>query len=185
MTLKSINQKYSRILGLDTSSKSIAFALLVDGELIRYGQIYFKGGNAEDRLSFAGQMLVQLAKEFDVELVVFEENINVRSIKQGLMLGWFVGVCAGIMGAGKPIRKVAPLQWQAHINNPLLKKVEKDGLKKAYPKKSATWYREKGREIRKDKTRLWVQDKFGIYIESDDVTDAIGIAWFGYSKWGK
>lgn len=186
MVIKGAKQKrYKRILGLDTSSHSFAFGIIDAGELVKYGEINFKGSNPEDRLASAAKELYAIKDELEVDLVVIEENINVRSIKTGLMLGRFVGISAGIASlGGAPIRTVPPLVWQGYIGNPNLKPAEKTAIKKEFPGKSAGWYQEKGREIRKDKTRQWVKNEFGILIESDNITDAIAITFYSYSQWG-
>ena len=64
---------------------------------------------------------------------------------------------------------------------PTLKSLAKEEVKKQFPGKSDNWYKNKVRELRKQKTINFVKT-LGIDTESDNVADAVGIAWWGANE---
>ena len=80
---------------------------------------------------------------------------------------------------GNPeVHKVAPISWQSGIGNPNLKKAEKDAIAKEFPGKSKTWYQNKGRLMRKERTLDIARAHFRIDSDSDNVGDAVGLALY-------
>ena len=77
--------------------------------------------------------------------------------------------------------EVHPLKWQGYINNPNFTKSQKEEIKKEFPGKSDSWYKGKIREIRKQKTMDFAKT-LGVITESDNVGDAVGIAWWGANE---
>jgi hypothetical protein len=75
---------------------------------------------------------------------------------------------------------VAPVSWQSHIGNKNFTNAEKMQVQKDFPGKSASWYKNKIREIRKQRTMNFFNDKFGTSISDNDVGDATGIAYYAY-----
>ena len=55
---------------------------------------------------------------------------------------------------------------------------EKEKVKLEYPNKSDSWYKNKIRELRKQKTIDFAKT-LGVNTESDNVADSVGIAWWG------
>jgi hypothetical protein len=92
--------------------------------------------------------------------------------------------CASLTGASH-IASVSPMQWQNWTGNKRLTTAEKESIKQQFPGKSATWYKSKEREFRKDRTIKYVNDKFDIHIDDDDVADAIAIGAWALDNWGK
>ena len=79
------------------------------------------------------------------------------------------------------IIEVHPLKWQGFINNPNFTKSEKETVKKDFPGKTDSWYKNKIRELRKQKTIVFAKT-LGIDTENDNVADAVGIAWWGSNE---
>ena len=78
---------------------------------------------------------------------------------------------------GIGFEKVYPISWQTAIGVPNLKKAEKDKIKADNPGKSASWYASTGRKMRKQKIADWASQFVDVSKYSDNVTDAIGIAY--------
>jgi hypothetical protein len=81
-----------------------------------------------------------------------------------------------LMQFNPEVHKVAPISWQSGIGNPNLKKHEKDALIKDFPGKSKSWYQNKGRQIRKQRTLDIARGYFDIPSDSDNIGDAVGLA---------
>jgi hypothetical protein len=79
---------------------------------------------------------------------------------------------------GAVVQQVYPISWQTYIGNPNLKTAEKDKIKLQFPGKPKSFYLNKSREIRKQRTLDWVKKVYDIELESDDVGDAFGIAFY-------
>jgi hypothetical protein len=76
---------------------------------------------------------------------------------------------------------VTPVAWQSYLGNPNLKPAERAAIKKANPGKSESWYKSEGRRMRKQRTLDIVRARFGpdlIHDNSDNASDAIGVAWY-------
>jgi hypothetical protein len=93
------------------------------------------------------------------------------------------GVCMGeILVPGPRLCEAQPLMWQSWLGNKALTAAEKRKLVEDNPGRSKSWYSNAGRELRKDRTRQWVYKTYGVMIESNDITDSIGIAAFANAK---
>lgn len=171
-----MKKEYHRVLGIDASSNSFAFSIFEDGQLIRWGEINFKGKTVFARLHDGQNKLRSLSNEFQVDLIVFESAVFVNNKKTVVLLAYVFGaLVAALMDSGADVREIPPVTWQNAIGNKRLSKDEKEAIQKAHPGKSKSWYDNKYREARKDKTRQWVYKTYGVLIESDNITDAIGV----------
>ena len=90
----------------------------------------------------------------------------------------FGAIMGELLDNGAVVKEVAPITWQSYIGNKNLTKQEKLDMKKSFPDKSASWYNNKSREMRKQRTLDFFNTKFGIALESDNVSDAFGLAWY-------
>lgn len=172
-----------RVLGLDSSTNSLAYAILDDGRLISYGEIVYSGVTLHDRLLDANLKIEKWAAKVDVDKVFIEETVTVRSANTGIKMALFASVPISIfLKQGKEVKTIVPITWQSYIGNKVLTAIEKKSFKVENPGKTMSWYQSRFRSIRKKKTADWVKDTFGVDIKSDNVTDAIGIAWTGYHK---
>jgi hypothetical protein len=67
----------------------------------------------------------------------------------------------------------------------VLTKAEKEEIKKENPGHSFSWYKQKEREKRKNKTIKIVNIEFMTDIDDDDVADAVAIGWYSSKNWNK
>lgn len=166
------------VIGIDCSTNSLAFSVFQGKKLVKFGEVYFKGDTVFHRAADARRKMQSLAKEFDVSFVAIEKTIFARSVDTAIKMAYVAGtVISCLVEEHAEVIEIAPISWQSGIGNPNLTKAEKAKLKSDYPGKSKTWYQNKGREIRKNRTKAWVEKEFGLHIDSDNVTDAIGIGF--------
>lgn len=170
-------------MGIDTSTKGFAFCIIKDGKAVKWGKIDFAGDKMFKRLIDAQKKLSAIAGEFEAEYLFFESAAFIQNKKTVILLAMALGaIIPSVVTADTIVDDIPPITWQNTIGNKAFTKAEKEELKKAYPDKSESWRKEKMREIRKGRTRTWVNENLGIDSEIDDVTDAAAIAWVGWSK---
>jgi len=115
--------------------------------------------------------------------VIFESAVFVQNKKTVVLLAYSFGaIVAALMSKGTRVEEIPPITWQHAIGNKPLSKEEKLKIQKAHPDKSKSWYDNKNRETRKQRTMDWVKTKYGIDVPNDNVSDAIAIASVGYDK---
>lgn len=173
--------KAARVIGIDASTNSLAFAIFENGKPVRCGEVFFNGSTVFERLDDAKRKTKALvdAGVLRGDYVAIESAIMVRNIQTAIDLAYVYGAIIGELMAFNPqVHKVAPISWQSGIGNPNLKKAEKDALQKANPGKSKTWYQNKGREIRKQRTLDIARKHFKIPSDSDNIGDAVGLALY-------
>lgn len=171
----------NRVCGIDASTNSLAFAVL-DGELpVLCGEVKFNGATVFERLKDAKIKTRALVNAgiLTGDYVAIESAIMVRNIQTAIDLGYVYGAIIGeLMELNPKVEKVAPISWQTGIGNPNLKKPEKEQIRIDFPDKSDSWYQNKGRLIRKQRTLDIARDFFVIPSNSDNIGDAVGLALF-------
>lgn len=166
-------------MGLDCSTNSLAFAFVKNGSLLRYGEIFFNGPDVYHRASDARKKIEAIKHEFEISCVAIEKTIHVRSVDTAIKMAFVAGtVISCLLDDHVKVLEIAPISWQSGIGNPNLTSKEKLLIQKANPGKSKAWYQAKNRSVRKQRTMNWVKDRFGLDIGSDNVTDAIGLAFY-------
>lgn len=178
--------KSKRVCGIDASTNSFAFAIF-DGEVpILCGEVKFDGSTPFERLRDSRKKVRALVDEgvFDgVDFVVIESAIMVRNIQTAIDLAYVYGsIMSEMSEVCDELHKVAPISWQTHYGVPNLKKDEKEQLQKDHPGKSKSWYQNRGRQVRKARILETSRKYFDIPNSSDDVGDAVGIAYFGATR---
>jgi Holliday junction resolvasome RuvABC endonuclease subunit len=181
--VKAITKKPKTIIGIDCSTKSLGFSRWESGEFKACGEIFFEGSNVWKRLTYIHHALPGLVSSgvLDGEAVLFEQAVSVgNNIETAISLAYVYGAVIGALGEnGIAVAKVYPITWQAYIGNPLLNKTEREAIKADNPGMSKSWYLTKGREIRKQRTMNWARQFAEISSGSDNVSDAIGIGYYG------
>lgn len=184
MQLSSLQkQRANKVLGIDASTASVAFCLFEDGVPTKMGKLPIVGANIYDKVKDASTKAKVIAKLCDPDYVAVEAAIMVKSPDAGIKIAMVVGAILSIIL--KPETKVitvAPIQWQSYIGNKNFTKAQKLEVENEFPGKSVAWYKNKVREIRKQKTMTFFNDKFGTSITDNDVGDANGIAYFAYKS---
>lgn len=168
---------YHKVMGIDASTNSLAYSIYIDGELDSWGEIFFKGKTAFERLHNAQKMVSAMSDLFaDVDLIVFESAVFVQNKKTVVTLAYAFGaIVSALMVSGADVQEIPPITWQYAIGNKPLNKDEKATIQKNNPGKSSSWYSNAYREARKRRTIDWVAKTYGVVVESDNVADAIGV----------
>lgn len=176
--------KANRVIGIDCSTKSVAFACFEGERLVFAGEFMIEGKTLYQRLANVRKITEavwsQILNDFgEVNYVAFETAIVVNSARTVIELSYFYGtVMSVLLERGAEVFEVAPITWQTHIGNPNLKTHEKQAIKDANPGKSPNWYKNAGRLLRKQRTLDWAKDNYGIETTSDNTGDAVGVAYY-------
>lgn len=184
--LEGIVKKPKSVIGIDCSTKTLAYGRFDNGVYDRCGEIFFEGNNLWERLSYIHEAIPPLVQAgvLKSDLIVFERAYIGNNPDVGLSLAYVYGAAIGsLMSDGTSVAVVRPLEWQSFIGNPNLTKAEKDKIKADSPGKSKSWYSNKGREIRKAKTLDWSRQFAAISSDSDNVGDAIAIGYYGIKNY--
>lgn len=169
-------------MGIDASTKSIAFCVFWNKRPVKWGKIYLEGNTIYDKVADAAIKLAALEKELQVDYVAVEGAIMVRSVEVMKNLAYVYGAILGeLQRQGSKVITVQPLTWQNYIGNKILTKEEKAEIKKNNPGRSLAWYQNYSRELRKKRTMDFCNNKWHMNISDDDVTDAIAISYFSYN----
>lgn len=174
----------AKFLSVDPSTNSFAFALWEGKRLSMYGKINFVGINPLEKALDAATKVFALVQQLDVEHVVIESAIFANSASVAITLGVAQGVMIGairLAGVTK-VSNVAPMTWQSFIGNRIFTKGEKLQIRKDYPGKTQSWYKNFERNLRKQKTIKVVNGTYGINVEDNDVADAIGLGMYAHSS---
>jgi hypothetical protein len=167
-------------IAIDASTNSLAFSMFQGKELLRYGKVDFVGSNPYYKAGAAAKRSVPFFKSYTVDAIVVEAAIFSNSPKTAMALSLVQGavISAGQVAGIDRIETVSPITWQSFIGNPLLKPIEKKKIKTDNPGHVASWYKNKHRMMRKQRTIDLVCDRYGLELTDNDITDAIGIGWY-------
>lgn len=178
--------KANKVMGIDCSTNSLAFGVIEDGELVRFGEIFFEGKDLYERLVDARLKISELVSQnyFDADFIAFEKAVLVRSVTTVIKLAYMFGIVMSLLLERRAkVVEVTPIEWQSGIGNKNLNKAEKAAIKLEHPGKSTAWFQAYSREMRKQRTLTFVNTLHGqAPITSDNVGDACGIAWYAYNK---
>ena len=180
MTLASlIKTKANRVLGIDASTNSIAFCLLENNKPIKWGKINLIGNDIYEKIYDAKCKTFAMIDELKLDYIAIEGAILVKSADAVIKLSYVYGVViAELMSTGSSVITVSPSSWQAHIGNKNPTKWEKDKLRSENPGYADSWYKNKMREIRKQRTVDYFNKKYNLSLEDFDVADSFGIAYY-------
>lgn len=170
-----------RVLGIDCSTKSLGFAVFDGRTPMHAGEVFFNGANLYERLNDAHRKIPALVQTglLKADYIGFEGAWLGPSPQTGLNLAYVYGAVIGaLMQEDMKVVTVQPLAWQSYIGNPQLKKADKERLKAETPGKSDSWYKTHFREYRKQRTFDWAKQHFDIASGSDNISDAVGVAWY-------
>lgn len=171
-----------RYAGIDTSTKSIAWGVIEDDNLLHYGELFFTKADFTERLCEARLMLEAFVNEwlYDVDYIGFEQPVSMNSRQVLIKLAKMAGVIESILieCPGRLV-EVPPISWQSAIGNPLLSGKSRTEFLKLHPEfKTSSQIKTGIRQYRKNKTKEIIFDKFDVSIDSDNITDAIGVSLF-------
>lgn len=171
-------------MGIDASSQSIAFTVFADGKPARWGKIFLEGKNIYERCGDANRKMYALMDELEVDHVAIESAIYVNNRQVVISLAQIFGSIIGVAQAcGKTVEEVAPATWMSYIGNSMRStKEEKEAVKEEFPDKSKSWYKNKLREYRKQRTIDYFNKKFDMRLADDDVADSCAVGYYAYNE---
>ncbi|SRR6266540_2608447 len=174
-------RKAGRVIGIDCSTHSLAFAIFDDSKPATCGEVFFTGSNIYERLNDA-RLKTQMLVDNGVlvgDYVGMEAAIAGKSSQVTIKLSYVFGAVLSVLMQNKmEVSTVAPITWQSYIGNPNLKKDEKEQLRTNSPGHKDSWYQNEGRKMRKQRTLEFARKYFKIESGSDNVGDAVGIAFY-------
>jgi hypothetical protein len=176
-----------RFMCLDTSTKSAAFAVMDCGKLEQYGIINFNGSNIYQKVADISRKFGGLVEKIGVDTVVIESTFFAQNPKTSTNLALAQGAILGAACSGgvNKIGGVVPIVWQRGIGNPPLTRIEKEDLVRQFPDKTKSWYKNKPRAVRKQRTIDIINKRFDISVTDDNIADACGIGLFVLENEGK
>jgi Holliday junction resolvasome RuvABC endonuclease subunit len=178
----------NKVLAIDASTNSMAFSIFIDKELCKYGKINFHGKHVYEKAGDACKKLIPFLKDFDIDAVVIESAIYTNSQKTAMNLALVQGAIIGSVQiyGNRSVVSCSPVAWQNWIGNKKLNKDEKLKIRQENPgEHSFSWYKQKEREFRKERTIKWVNINFDTNIHDDDVADAVAIGWYATNNWSR
>jgi len=173
-----------RVLGIDGSTRSLAFCLMErqDDEWvpIQWGKMVIDGNDVFERCGDVNSKLYGIMKMLNPDHVTVESVIYVNNRAVVIQLAKIIGAAIGVaVATGRSCNEVAPVTWMNYIGNPTRDTKEtKQALRKEFPSKPKTFYKNELRRRRKQRTLQWVEDTYGIKLDDDDVGDAFGIVHY-------
>lgn len=173
--------KASRVIGIDASTQSLAFAVFEDEKPVMCDEIFFEGQTVFERLKDAKKKTKALVDSgvLKADYVAIEAAIMVRNIETAIDLAYVYGGIIGELMENNPqVHKVYPITWQAAIGVPNLKKAEKEQIEKDNPGRKPSWYKNEGRKLRKSRILAIAKKQFSIPTDSDNIGDACGLALY-------
>ena len=187
MVKLNLTKKPKRFCAIDASTNSLAFAIFEDTKIIACGKIKFEGITTYDKVMDAAKKTKAFFDKFDFDTIIIEHTVFMNSPKTAAQLAMVQGALLGAasMSGVKKIGSVSPMTWQNFIGNKKLTKEEKHEIQKKNPKKSASWFKNEERNIRKQRTVNFININYDKQLEDDDVADACAIGHWALSNWEK
>ena len=112
MSLKKlIKQNASTVMGIDSSTNSIAFCLF-DGEPLKWGKVEFHGNNIYDKVIDCRDKLPFIKDEVNPDYICIESAIMVKSQAVAIHMAMIVGsIISGLAKNPNSIITIPPIQW--------------------------------------------------------------------------
>jgi Holliday junction resolvasome RuvABC endonuclease subunit len=177
----------NRIISIDASTTSIAYAVFENKKLILSGKVEFLGKNVYEKISSAIGSVVEVIRDIAPEALVIERAIFINSPKTMSELSMVQGaILAGASLAGvKVFKGTNPIAWQTYIGNGKVTKDAKLLMRKENPDRSESWYKQHEREARKQKTINFININYDLEISDNDIADAVGIGHYALQNWDR
>jgi Holliday junction resolvasome RuvABC endonuclease subunit len=173
--------KAKSVIGIDASTNSFGYAILDKTGPVEWGKIMLTGSTIVDRFYDAKIKTRALASRFDkLDYGAVEASVMVRSISVAIKLAYFDSVITAelldVLPKGATL--VNPSEWQSFIGNQNYTRQQKQALRKQFPGRSASWYNNEVRRLRKQFTIDYFNKMYKINLDDDDVADAMGVAYW-------
>jgi Holliday junction resolvasome RuvABC endonuclease subunit len=175
-------QRSNSVLGIDASTKSIAFCLFDSEAPVKWGEIFFSGSNVYERVLDAKRKTRQVRELFPTDFVAIEAAVMVRSANTAIKMAYIFGAIMGeLIDDHRKVIEVHPITWQSYIGNKNFTKAQKQVVYDEFPGKTKSWYSGHIRKMRKQATIDFCHT-LGVYTDSDNVADACGIGWYAHNN---
>lgn len=173
----------SKIMGVDCSSKSFAFSLWDDGELKKWGEIFFDDMTLDQRMGSANRQMWAVAKIFGpVDKIYYESAVYIQNKQTVISLAMMLGAALSpFVKDGTKSFPTPPIVWQRDMN-PALTKAEKKEIADANSERSTSWIKEAYRKEHKRRGIEKVKALHNITVTSDNVSDAILVGGWGVNQ---
>lgn len=180
MTLASLKKtQASRVLGIDASTNSIAFCLMENDVPLKWGKINLEGIDIYEKIYDAKRKMAIMLDKLKSDYIVVEGAILVRSPDAVIKLSYVYGVViAELMSTGARVITISPTSWQAYIGNKNPTKEEKAAIRLKSPGYADSWYKNQIRNMRKQRTVDYFNNKYSLSLDDFDVADSFGIAHY-------
>jgi len=176
-SLKKVNA--SRVLGIDASTNSFGFSLIENNIPVKWGKVEFTGADIYEKIHDAKIKTSSMLDELKSDYIAVEGAILVRSPDAVIKLSYVYGVViAELMSTGASVITISPSSWQAYIGNKNPTKDEKAAIRVKNPGYADSWYKTQLRNMRKQRTVYYFNNKYNLSITDFDVADAFGIAHY-------
>jgi Holliday junction resolvasome RuvABC endonuclease subunit len=174
-----IKTKAGRVLGIDASTNSIAFCLMENNKPLKWGKIELVGSDIYEKIYDAKVKMSVMLDELKSDYIAVEGAILVRSPDAVIKLSYVYGVViAELMSTGAKVITISPTAWQAYIGNKNPTKDEKAAIRLKHPGYADSWYKNQIRNMRKQRTVDYFNNKYNLSLDDFDVADAFGIAHY-------
>jgi len=174
-----IKTKANRVLGIDASTNSVAFCLMENDQPLKWGKIDFVGSDIYEKIYDAKVKMHVMLDELNSDYIAVEGAVLVRSPDAVIKLSYVYGVViAELMSTGAKVITISPSAWQAYIGNKNPTKDEKSAIRLKSPGYADSWYKNQLRNMRKQRTVDYFNNKYGLSLTDFDVADAFGIAHY-------
>ena len=174
-----VKTKASRVLGIDASTNSVAFCLMENDVPLKWGKIELSGSDIYEKIYDAKVKMKAMLNELKSDYIVVEGAILVRSPDAVIKLSYVYGVViAELMSTGAKVITISPSSWQAFIGNKNPTKDEKSEIRLKNPGYADSWYKTQLRNMRKQRTVDYFNNKYKISLDDFDVADSFGIAHY-------
>ena len=180
MTLASLKKtQANRVLGIDASTNSVAFCLMENDRPLKWGKIELSGSDIYHKIHDAKVKMHIMLDELKSDYIAVEGAILVRSPDAVIKLSYVYGVViAELMSTGAEVITISPTAWQAHIGNKNPTKAEKESIRTKSPGYADSWYKNQIRNMRKQRTVDYFNERYGLKLDDFDVADSFGIAHY-------
>jgi Holliday junction resolvasome RuvABC endonuclease subunit len=174
-----VKTKAHRVLGIDASTNSIAFCLMENDIPLKWGKIDLVGQDIYEKIYNAKLRMNMMLKELKSDYIAVEGAILVRSPDAVIKLSYVYGVViAELMSTGAKVITISPSSWQAFIGNKNPTKDEKSAIRLKNPGYADSWYKNQLRNMRKQRTVDYFNNKYNLSLNDFDVADSFGIAYY-------
>jgi hypothetical protein len=146
---------------------------------LKWGKIELSGSDIYEKIYDAKVKMSVMLDELKSDYIAVEGAILVRSPDAVIKLSYVYGVViAELMSTGAKVITISPTAWQAYIGNKNPTKDEKAAIRLKHPGYADSWYKNQIRNMRKQRTVDYFNNKYGLSLDDFDVADAFGIAHY-------